>query len=124
MPLEISLPPPQIFVVSDQAGLIRPRAKEVNMLAKPFEKPVRVWVGLGFPRQLNTVVDAYQFVSEWCGNSPEQKAAIKACRAALVGDIDAETARSILIAFARKKDILVEDETTPLSITRTHVSHV
>lgn len=80
--------------------------------------------GLGFPRQLNTVVDAYQFVSDWCGNSPEQKAAIKACRAALVGDVDAETARGILVAFARKKDILVEDETTPLSITTTHVSHV
>ncbi|RVC92187.1 DUF982 domain-containing protein, partial [Mesorhizobium sp. M2A.F.Ca.ET.017.03.2.1] len=30
------------------------------MFAKPFEKPIRVWVGLGFPRQLNTVVDAYQ----------------------------------------------------------------
>ncbi|TIO61608.1 MAG: DUF982 domain-containing protein, partial [Mesorhizobium sp.] len=40
------------------------------MLAKPFEKPIRVWVGLGFPRQLNTVVDAYQFVADWCGNSP------------------------------------------------------
>ncbi|RVC93770.1 DUF982 domain-containing protein, partial [Mesorhizobium sp. M2A.F.Ca.ET.017.03.2.1] len=22
------------------------------MFAKPFEKPIRVWVGLGFPRQL------------------------------------------------------------------------
>ncbi|TIS30978.1 MAG: DUF982 domain-containing protein, partial [Mesorhizobium sp.] len=49
------------------------------MLAKPFEKPIRVWVGLGFPRQLNTVVDAYQFVADWCGNSPEQKAAMRAC---------------------------------------------
>ncbi|TIW01321.1 MAG: DUF982 domain-containing protein, partial [Mesorhizobium sp.] len=27
------------------------------MLSKPFETPIRVWVGLGFPRQLNTVVD-------------------------------------------------------------------
>jgi hypothetical protein len=51
-----------------------PRAKEVSMLAQPFEKPVHVWVGLGFPRQLNTVVDAYQFASEWGGNSPEQRA--------------------------------------------------
>ncbi|UVK57695.1 DUF982 domain-containing protein (plasmid) [Mesorhizobium sp. AR02] len=94
------------------------------MLAKPFEKPVRVWVGLGFPRQLNTVVDAYQFVCEWCGNSPEQRAAIKACRAALAGDVDAETARGILIAFARKKDLLVEDEPMPPSITTTHANHV
>jgi hypothetical protein len=83
------------------------------MLSQPFEKPVRVWVGLGFPRQLNSVVDAYQFVVDWCGNSPEQRAAIRACKAALAGEIDAETARGILVRFARKKDILVEDGTMP-----------
>ncbi|TGQ67414.1 DUF982 domain-containing protein [Mesorhizobium sp. M00.F.Ca.ET.186.01.1.1] len=80
------------------------------MLSKPFETPIRVWVGLGFPRQLNTVVDAYQFACEWCGNSPEQKAAIRACKVALSGDIDAETARGVFVAFARRKDILIEDE--------------
>jgi len=84
------------------------------MLAQTFEKPVRVWVGLGFPRQLNTVVDAYQFVLEWCGNSPEQKAAIRACKAALAGEIDAETARGVFVAFARKKDILMEDGDAPI----------
>ncbi|CAM5587013.1 hypothetical protein ATER59S_05212 [Aquamicrobium terrae] len=83
------------------------------MLSQAFEKPVRVWVGLGFPRQLNSVVDAYQFVVDWCGNSPEQRAAIRACKAALAGEIDAETARGILVRFARKKDILVEDGTMP-----------
>ena len=83
------------------------------MLAQPFEKPVHVWVGLGFPRQLNTVVDAYQFAAEWCGNSPEQRAAIRACKAALAGDVDAETARGVFVAFAKKKDILMEDEQVP-----------
>ena len=83
------------------------------MLAQPFEKPVYVWVGLGFPRQLNTVVDAYQFAAEWCGNSPEQRAAIRACKAALAGDVDAETARGIFTAFAKKKDILIEDTSIP-----------
>lgn len=83
------------------------------MLSQPFEKPVRVWVGLGFPRQLNSVVDAYQFVTDWCGNSPEQRAAIRACKAALAGEVDAETVRGILVRFARKKDILVEEETMP-----------
>lgn len=84
------------------------------MLAQSFEKPIRVWVGLGFPRQLNTVVDAFQFAMEWCGNSPEQRAAIRACKAALSGDIDAETARGVFAAFARKKDILVQDGEMPL----------
>ncbi|TGT15607.1 DUF982 domain-containing protein, partial [Mesorhizobium sp. M3A.F.Ca.ET.174.01.1.1] len=54
------------------------------MLSKPFEKSARVWVVLGFPRQLNTVA------SDSCGNSPEQKAAVGACKAALVGDVDSE----------------------------------
>ncbi|RVC64425.1 MAG: DUF982 domain-containing protein [Mesorhizobium sp.] len=70
------------------------------MLSKPFEKSARVWVGLGFPSQLNTVADAYQFASDSCGNSPEQKAAVRACKAALVGDVDSETARGIFVAFA------------------------
>ena len=94
------------------------------MLSKPFEPPVRVWVGLGFPRQLNTVVDAYQFLMSWCGNSPEQKAAIRACKAALVGDVDAETARGIFVAFARKKDILVEDEHALIGAAVERPSHV
>jgi len=51
------------------------------MLSQPFEKPVCVWVGLGFPRQINSVVDAYQFAMDYCGNSPEQRAAIRACKA-------------------------------------------
>lgn len=83
------------------------------MLSKPFDTPIRVWVGLGFPRQLNTVADAYQFAMEWCGNSPEQKAAVRACKAALVGDVDLETARGIFVAFARKKDILLEEGNVP-----------
>ncbi|RVD55668.1 DUF982 domain-containing protein [Mesorhizobium sp. M2D.F.Ca.ET.185.01.1.1] len=94
------------------------------MLSKPFENPIRVWVGMGFPRQLNTVADAYQFATDWCGNSPEQKAAIRACRAALVGDIDAETARGIFVAFARKKDILIEDGDMPPPSWKARPSHV
>ena len=94
------------------------------MLSQPFEKPVRVWVGLGFPRQLNSVVDAYQFVMDWCGNSPEQKAAIRACKAALAGEIDAETARGIFVQFARRKDILVEDGMMPTPAPAGWPSHL
>lgn len=94
------------------------------MLSQPFEKPVCVWVGLGFPRQLNTIVDAYQFVLDWCGNSPEQNAAIRACKAALTGDVDVETARGVVVAFARKKDILVEEGDMPVPARGTRPSHV
>lgn len=94
------------------------------MLAQHFEKPVRVLVGLGFPRQLNTVVDAYQMLLDWNGNSPEQKAAIRACKAALCGEVDAETARSVVVAFARKKDILVDDGPLPPELKPEQPSHV
>lgn len=93
------------------------------MLSKPFEKPLRVLVGLGFPRQLNTVVDALQFAQEWCGNSPEQRAAIRACKAALLGDIDPETARGVFVAFARKKDILAEEEVLPPLVSYDYSKH-
>ncbi|TIQ32509.1 MAG: DUF982 domain-containing protein [Mesorhizobium sp.] len=93
------------------------------MLVEPFEKPICVWVGLGFPRQLNTVVDAYQFVIDWCGDSPEQKAAIRACKAALAGDIDAETARGVFVAFARRKDILIEDGAVPPATGQARSKH-
>ena len=62
----------------------------------------------------NTVVDAYQFASEWGGNSPEQRAATRACKAALAREVDPETARGVFVAFARSKDILVEDATIPI----------
>ncbi|SDA92768.1 DUF982 domain-containing protein [Mesorhizobium qingshengii] len=94
------------------------------MLSQPFDKPVRVWVGMGFPRELNTVADAYQFAVDWCGNSPEQRAALRACKAALVGDVDAETARGVFVAFARKKDILVEDGTIPPYLEIAQPRHV
>jgi hypothetical protein len=94
------------------------------MLAQPFLKPVLVWVGLGFPRRINTVADAYQFLTEWCGNSPEQKAALRACKAALAGDVDTETARGVFTAFARKKDILLEDATIPPTAKTSRASHV
>jgi hypothetical protein len=121
----------QIFVAHILCGdhkpapeLPGPRAKEVSMLAQPFMKPVLVWVGLGFPRQLNTVADAYQFLMEWCGNSPEQKAALRACKAALAGDVDTETARGVFTAFARKKDILLEDAMIPPAVRNSPSSHV
>jgi len=79
------------------------------MLAKPFEKPVRVLVGLGFPRQINSVSDAYQMLLDWHGDAPEQKAAMRACRAALAGEIDADTARGVFVAFARRCGMLAPE---------------
>ena len=94
------------------------------MLAQPLMQPVLVWVGLGFPRQLNTVADAYQFLMEWCGNSPEQRAALRAYKAALAGKVDTETARGVVTAFARKKDILFEGTILTPTAMNSQSSHV
>jgi hypothetical protein len=93
------------------------------MLSQPFEEPVQVWVGLGFPRQINSVVDAYQFALDYCGNSPEQKAAIRVCKAALAGEVDAKTARGVFIAFAKKKGLMIDDWAPP-SINGSRDHHV
>lgn len=89
------------------------------MLSRHFDRPVKVWVGLGFVREIATVFDAYQFARDWWGNSPEQRAAIRACKAALTGDIDPETARGVFMALLRRKDMLAEDdgEPTPWMVT-------
>ena len=79
------------------------------MQSQLFEKPVTVLVGLGFPRRIRTVFEAYQFLDGWSGNSPEQRAAHKACKAALAGDIDPETARGVFAAFAQKKALLMPE---------------
>ncbi|MFI0844412.1 DUF982 domain-containing protein [Mesorhizobium sp. IMUNJ 23232] len=100
-----------------------PRDKEVKVLANDFEKPIRVFVGLGFPRQLNSVVDAYQFLLDYPGDCPEQRAATRACKAALLGDIEAKTARGVFAAFARKKDILIEDDFVPPAVLSGRASH-
>ncbi len=83
------------------------------MLALPFEKPVRVWVGLGFPRQINSVADALQFVLDCYGYCPDGKTVTRVCKAAMSGEVEADTARGFFVTFARKKEILVEDGSLP-----------
>jgi hypothetical protein len=61
---------------------------------------------------------------DWNGNSPEQRAARRACKAAMAGDVDAETARGIFVEFARRKDILVEDNLVPTAALTANPHHV
>ena len=73
-----------------------------------FRKPVIILVGLGFPAEVRTVMDAYRHLVE-CSSSYRDTAhsvALKACQAALRGEIEAETARGLFIAFAEKHELL------------------
>ena len=74
-----------------------------------FQHPVRVFVGLGFPIDIQSVKDAFVLLDEWppSKRNAAHGIALNACRAALAGEVDAETARSTFVAFARRMDLLV-----------------
>ncbi|KRB23740.1 MULTISPECIES: DUF982 domain-containing protein [Mesorhizobium] len=77
-----------------------------------FQHPVRVLVGLGFPTDIQSVKDAFVLLDEWppSKRGPAHGVALNACRAALAGEVDAETARGTFVAFARRMDLLVQAE--------------
>ncbi|MET3597133.1 hypothetical protein ABID26_006557 [Mesorhizobium shonense] len=74
-----------------------------------FQHPVRVLVGLGFPTDIQSVKEAFVLLDEWppLKRNAAHGIALNACRAALAGEVDAETARSTFVAFARRMDLLV-----------------
>jgi hypothetical protein len=74
-----------------------------------FQHPVRVLVGLGFPTDIQSVKDAFVLLDEWppSKRNAAHGVALNACRAALGGEVDAETARSTFVAFAHRMDLLL-----------------
>ncbi|NTF34538.1 DUF982 domain-containing protein [Rhizobium skierniewicense] len=80
-----------------------------------FTTPVNVLVGLGLPTPIHSVTDAYQLLMDWRG-SPHDGAkamALKACKAALNGEIDPDVARGVFVAYAEKHDLLAPDVAAP-----------
>ncbi|CAM5484256.1 hypothetical protein MAUB1S_08120 [Mycolicibacterium aubagnense] len=76
---------------------------------KSFAKPVYIFVGLGFPRDVESVEEAFEILNEWVGSrSPTHEQAIATVRAAL-GDGSVSMARLAFEAFARKTGILAPD---------------
>lgn len=67
-----------------------------------FRKPVSILVGLGFPAQVRSVLDAYRVLVEWPASLRDaaHSVALKACNTALRGEIEAETARGLFAALA------------------------
>jgi hypothetical protein len=72
-----------------------------------FEKPVSIFVGLGFPREVESVWDAFVVLNEWPTRGPAHEAVLNACRAGMNGKFDAETIRDAFEAFAREAGILM-----------------
>lgn len=76
-----------------------------------FEEPVTVLVGMGLPARIASVTEAYALLQDWpvAGRNGVHAVALNACRAALAGEIDAETARATFVAFAKRNEMLVPD---------------
>ena len=81
------------------------------MKSRRFERPVAIFVGLGFPREVETVIEAYQVLTEWPngGRGPLYEPALASCRAALAGNAEPASVGSAFEAFARERGILASD---------------
>lgn len=87
-----------------------------------FREPVIILVGLGFPAKVRTVMDAYRHLVEWPASMRDTaySVALKACGAALRGEIEAETARGLFAAFAEKHDLLAPEADVIVASSRRH----
>lgn len=80
------------------------------MTARPFSRPVSIFVGLGFPYDVENAWQACEVLVEWSGSrGPTHAMALARCRDASAGTGDAETARLAFEAFARKAGILAPE---------------
>jgi hypothetical protein len=91
--------------------------KERSMNCTRFEEPVTILVGLGFPARIESAMEAYALLADWppASRNGAHTVALNACRAAINGEIDAETARATFVAFARRNDILASDPMPAIS---------
>jgi hypothetical protein len=75
-----------------------------------FDRPVSVFIGLGFPREVGSVLDAYDLLLEWNGiPDVDYHAAVDVCRKALKGERTAQQARDAFRRFAANRGILSEE---------------
>src|SRR5687768_13571306 len=82
-----------------------------------FDRSVPVFVGMGYLTNVRSVSHAHALLSDWPGDQPgtEHAMALKACKAALAGALDARAARRLFETFARRKDILAPDASPPVA---------
>jgi hypothetical protein len=75
-----------------------------------FNQPVSVILGLGFPRTIETVLDAYDVLLEWNGIPDlDYHAAIDLCVKAIQGDAAPDDAREAFERFADNRGILSDE---------------
>ncbi|WP_377848595.1 DUF982 domain-containing protein [Bosea sp. UC22_33] len=77
-------------------------------LSDEFQRPVVILTGLGIPTAISSAMEAYMFLTDWPKSQRDSvhSFALKACLAAVRGEIEAETAKGIFASWAEKNDIL------------------
>lgn len=82
-----------------------------------FQQPIAILVGLGFPRLVEDVLDAYQVLNEWSphGRGPSHSLALKTCEAVLAGRALTRSARHAFESFAAERGILIRPAAVPLA---------
>lgn len=88
-----------------------------------FHKPVRILVGVGFPKNISSPLDAVIYLDgvPMSARDHSYMMAQRACKAALFGEIEAETARGLFEAYADKHAILapeMDDVVAALTLRR------
>ncbi len=80
-----------------------------NMLAF---KPVIVTAEVGDKREISSLCDMIEFLTEWAKTreSKTWEIAMKACNAAQSGELDPQVAHNAFVAFARRSKILVPED--------------
>ena len=76
-----------------------------------FRTPLTVLVGLGFPKEIRSVVDAIGYLDEQPSLLRDEAfhAARDACRDALNRTASVEEARNVFCALVRRRGVLLED---------------
>ncbi len=81
------------------------------MSAKQFPRPVSVLVGLGFPRRIDTPLEAYMFLCAAPGLLHDEafEATMATYQMALAGTASVEEANDVFAAYARRCGHYVDD---------------
>ncbi len=80
------------------------------MTSMDFREPVTIFVGLGFPYDVDSVWEANRVLNEWVGARDRSHArALRCCRSAMRGASTPEKAREAFEAFASARGIQAHD---------------
>lgn len=85
--------------------------ESIQMDSATFDSPVTILIGLGFPCKIRTARSALAYLDDRpaCDRDEAWEATVATCRDALANRASTDDARNIFVAFARRRDILVED---------------